>query len=318
MAALALGPGPVEEKEAGGQDLSRPHGVEDMLEETQAVRLGDGQGPGVQEELPDMARQRGEQARPVVLVGAGQGPQLAGRPGQGGVFAPQQGQDVMAHPVAGAVRGLVGGVFAPGGAQGQQEVAQLGFFPVQQGAQQAARRVGAGHAAKAGPARAAQQAHDDVLGQVVGVVGGHDPVAAMDGPHGFQERVAQLPGALLNAGAAARKGRGDIQAGRLQRDAQAGAHAPGMLQFHVGFGPQAVMGVGRDDGQVQPRGQQGEDVQQGRGVQARGVGRHQPRPCEVRTEGVAAEARHAQAAPGQGAGQVLQAHGGLRGGCSGL
>ena len=70
-------------------------------------------------------------------------------------------------------------------------------------------------------------------------------------------------------GGAVSHGRGHVQPGRVQGHAQSGACGPGVFEFVIGFRAQPVVGVGGGGGQSEGAGQQVQDVQQGRGVEAR-------------------------------------------------
>lgn len=134
----------------------------------------------------------------------------------------------MTDPVAGQIGVRIGHVLMPGNAVVLQKGLQLFFFPVKDRPEQASVPVHAGHASEAGPACAPQQSEDDVLGQVVGMVSGNDPVRIVSGPDGFQKGIAQIPGGFFQTAATAglfsyRK------MGCLTGQAKTGANGPGML-----------------------------------------------------------------------------------------
>lgn len=73
-----------------------------------------------------------------------------------------------------------------------------------------------------------------------------------------------------------------------------------------------MMYMDGNNGQAQALGQGMEKIEQGSGIQTRGIGQHQCGAIYVHTKCGAAKTRNAQAAPGPHPGHVMQAHGQIR------
>ena len=180
------------------------------------------------------------------------------------VFA-QEGEDHVAHLVAQDGRVGVRGVFAPREAATAEVGAQVGIAEAEKGTDERdAVHVRDGfESGEAIRPRTARHAHDERLGDVVGVVSGRDGVEPQLARHAREEREARTARGHLKRLAGTPP---DARAERAAGEAEARGERLHEARVVVGVGPQAVVDVQHDGLESQRLAKVGERGEKGRGI----------------------------------------------------